>query len=70
MTFSEQIAKLRESRSLLQKDLAGILGVSLLTYQRYEYGTAEPKLSILIVLADFYGLSLDELACRERDGKR
>ena len=26
MTFSEQIAKLRESRSLLQKDLAGRSG--------------------------------------------
>lgn len=66
MTFCEHIIKLRIERNILQKDLAKALGVSLHTYQRYEYGEREPALSKLIALADFYNMSLDELVCRER----
>lgn len=66
MTFSEHISQLRENRGLLQKDIANFLEVSLHTYQRYEYGEAEPKLSALVALADFYDLSLDELVGRKR----
>ena len=33
------------------------------------YGEREPQLSTLVALADFYDLSLDELACRERKRK-
>ena len=65
MTFSERITELRESGGFLQKDVAKEIGVSLHTYQRYEYAEAEPKVSILIALADFYDLSLDELVGRE-----
>lgn len=66
MKFFEHLVFLREKRKLLQKDIAEVAGVSLHTYQRYEYGEREPQLKALIALADFYDLSLDELACRER----
>ena len=66
MKFSEHLVFLREKRGLVQKDIAKVAGVSLHTYQRYEYGEREPQLKALIGLADFYDLSLDELACRER----
>lgn len=66
MKFSEHLVFLREKKNVLQKDLAEITGVSLHTYQRYEYGEREPQLSALIALADFYDLSLDELVCRKR----
>ena len=66
MTFREHIIKLRAEHNILQKDLAKEIGVSLHTYQRYEYGEIEPQLSKLIALADFYDLSLDELVCRDR----
>ena len=65
MNFSEHILELRVKRGILQKDIAKEVGISLQTYQRYEYGTREPKLSALIALADYYGMSLDELVCRE-----
>lgn len=39
--------------------------MSLRAYQNYERGLREPKLSALVALADFYEVSLDELACRE-----
>ena len=69
MTFSEHLSELRKERNLLQKDVAKEIGVALRAYQRYEYGEREPQLSVLIALADFYHLSLDELVCREREGR-
>ena len=66
MTFCEHLLKLRTERGLSQKELAKEVGISTLTYQRYEYGEREPKLSALIALADYYNLSLDELVCRNR----
>ena len=66
MTFSENIISLREKRGILQKDIAKALGISLHAYQRFEYGEQEPRMSVLIALADFYNISLDELVCRER----
>ena len=65
MVFCEHLLKLRDEHGLSQKQIAQELGISTLTYQRYEYGTREPKISTLIALADYYKLSLDELVCRE-----
>jgi transcriptional regulator with XRE-family HTH domain len=66
MTFSENLVFLREKKGILQKDIAKEIGVSLHTYQRYEYAEREPQMSVLIALADFYDISLDELVGRER----
>jgi transcriptional regulator with XRE-family HTH domain len=65
MTFPENLLKLRTERGLTQADVAKAIDIRTLTYQRYEYGEREPRLSKLIALADFYHLTLDELACRE-----
>ena len=65
MDFREKLVQLRNERGILQKDLVKKLGLNLHTYQRFEYGLQEPRMSTLIALADFYGLSLDELVCRD-----
>lgn len=62
--FSERLAKLRDSRNLSQKEVAKEFGVVIRAYQRYEYGEREPQLSVLIRMADFYGVSIDYLAGR------
>ena len=67
MTFAEYLVHLREKRGVLQKDIAKALGISLHAYQRFEYGEQEPRMSVLIALADFYDLSLDELAGRKQE---
>jgi len=64
MTFPENLLKLRKAQSLAQADVANAIGVRVLTYQNYEHGEREPKLSKLVALADLYGLTLDELVCR------
>ena len=66
MTFSENLATLRNGRGLSQKEVAIAIGAGVRAYQRYEYGEREPQLSVLIALADFYNISLDELVCRQR----
>lgn len=69
MKFSERLIFLREKNGTLQKDIAKEIGISLHAYQRFEYGEQEPRMSVLIALADFYDLSLDELVGRERPAK-
>jgi transcriptional regulator with XRE-family HTH domain len=66
MTFGENLLRLRNERGLTQPNVADGAGLSLRAYQNYERGLREPQLSALIALADFYDISLDQLACRER----
>ena len=61
MNFSEHLVYLRESRNVKQKDIAKALNISLHAYQRFEYGEQEPRLTPLIGIAKFYGITLDEL---------
>lgn len=65
MNFQEKLVQLRNINGILQKDLAEKLGINLHTYQRFEYGQQEPRMSTLIALADLYDISLDELVCRD-----
>ena len=69
MTFSEHLFYLRERRRLKQSDVADAIGITVRGYRNYERGTREPVMSTLIALADFYGISLDELVCRRREGE-
>ena len=62
--FSERLIDLRKTRGLSQAQAAKEIGAAPRAYQNYEYGTAEPRLSTLVRIADFYGISLDYLAGR------
>lgn len=64
MKFSASLTALRKSRGLSQKQVAEAVGMTLSAYQRYEYGQREPAFCKLIALADFFAVSLDELAGR------
>ena len=70
MTLNERLIHLKESRQILQKNIAAQIGISLRSYQRYEYGEREPSLSVLIALADYFDVSLDYLVGRSDDPKR
>lgn len=68
MNFAEHLLQLRIERGYTQPAIADATGLSLRGYQNYERGLREPKMTVLIALADFYGISLDELVCRDRPG--
>ena len=68
--LNERLIELKEQKSILQKDIAEQVGVSLRSYQRYEYGDRQPTADILIALADFFDVSLDYLVGRTDNPKR
>ena len=59
-----RLKELRSERGLSQKEIADVLACSVTVYSRYETGAREPSLDTLIHLADFYGVTLDELVGR------
>ena len=62
--LAKRLKELREERRIYQRELAEILGMSFRGYQNYETGQSEPKLATLIVLADYYQVSIDYLEGR------
>ena len=56
-----RIRDLREDKELSQEDLAQMLHISQTTYSRYETGKLDIPSQTLIVLAKFYGVSVDYL---------
>ena len=57
-------------RQITQQKIADELGVTVGNVQKFEYGTARPKLENIIRLADFYNVSLDYLVGRSNNRVR
>lgn len=56
--------QVRLENKLTQRQVAGMLGITEQSYQRYEYGKVVPSALVLISLADALGVSLDYLVGR------
>ena len=63
MTYQRRLRDLREDHDKTQQ-IADILGTSQTMYARYERGANELPLRHLLVLADYYGVSVDYLLGR------
>ena len=55
----KRIRELREDNDLLQKNLAEYLNCSQVAYSRYELGTRDIPIEVLIALSKFYNVSTD-----------
>ena len=68
--FSARLRAHRHNSGLTQEDVARKTGIAYSTYRRYEQGGTVPDLLTAIRLADFFQVSLDDLAGRtdRRDG--
>ena len=55
---------LRKKRNLTQKDVADAIGITFQTYSYYETGRTNPTPETLCKLADFFGVTIDELLGR------
>ena len=60
-----RLREIRKENNLTQQDVAEILNIPKTTYSNYEQGTNEPNISILIKLANYYNVSLDNLLSRK-----
>ena len=66
MIFSERLKTLRKEKKLTQKEIAEQIGIKQNSYSDWETGKNEPSLEKLIVLADFFEVSLDWMVGRDK----
>ena len=62
--LSERLRELRKERGYTQLQVAVYCDITEKAYQNYELMTREPKLDILIRIAELYGVTLDYLVGR------
>ncbi len=70
MILNKRLKELRLRDGITQKAVADKIGVTSVSLQRFEYGTARPKLENIIALADFFNVSLDYLVGRSDNPAR
>lgn len=63
--IGKKLKELRIDNKLTQEQVANVLKVNRVAYNRYENGQRDIPISLLSVLADFYKVSLDFLCGRE-----
>ena len=61
MNFNEKLISLRKSKGLSQEELGAELNVSRQTVSKWESCQSYPDFQRLVLLSDFFGLTLDEL---------
>ena len=61
MSFSDRIRQLRKENGLTQIELAKDINISDSTIKRYEIGPAEPTMTAIITLANYFNVSTDFL---------
>lgn len=61
MNFSENLRRLRKAKDIKQEALAEAMNVSRQTVSKWENGTAMPDFKKLNALAEYFGVTMDEL---------
>lgn len=64
-TFGERLLALRTERHITQQELADQMGLSRWSVLNYEQGKNKPDFDGLMLLADYFGVSLDYLTGRK-----
>lgn len=62
MTYYENLRNIREDRGYTQKQIAEVLETTQQYYSDYENGKRDIPIRVYIILAKFYGVSIDYLA--------
>ncbi|QVK17031.1 helix-turn-helix transcriptional regulator [Mycoplasmatota bacterium] len=61
MEFGQKLLSLRKEKGLSQEELGGQLMVSRQTVSKWELGDSTPEMDKLILISEFFDISLDEL---------
>lgn len=61
MKFNEKLIAIRKQQGLSQEELGMELQVSRQTISKWEMGQSYPDFQRLVMLSDYFGMSLDEL---------
>ena len=62
--FPSRLREIRVANKRKQREVAEYLGIKTRSYQAYEGGTRVPSIDLLIILADYFGVTLDYLVGR------
>ncbi|MBQ9782333.1 MAG: helix-turn-helix transcriptional regulator [Clostridia bacterium] len=65
MGFCENLKELRKINKIDQRAFAKILNISPKTISHWETGYSEPSIAQLILIANYFDVSLDELLDRK-----
>lgn len=60
--FPQRLRMLRERKGISRRVLSELCGLSKNTIFRYERGERCPSLKDAVILAEFFGVSLDQMA--------
>lgn len=63
--FRRRLQRLREKKRISRIVLSELCGLNSDAVRRYERGEVEPKLTSLIALAEFFGVTVDYLVGRD-----
>ncbi len=61
MNVAENLRKIREQRGFQQKQVALEIGIGTTNYNRIENGQREASIEVLDKLANYYGITIDEI---------
>jgi len=64
--IGQEIYRLRKKANLTQEELAAKMGITMSAVSKWENGRSVPDLPMLCALADFFGVTTDELLGRGR----
>ncbi|KSU30842.1 transcriptional regulator Cro/CI family [Lactococcus lactis subsp. lactis] len=67
--FAERLKELRKGKGLTQQKVADSLNISQPNYRRWESGERSPSVETLIMLADYFDVSIDYLLGRKSERK-
>lgn len=67
MQYYERIKELRLNAGLTQAQIGDVLGVKQSQYQRWESGKRDYPITILITLAEYFGVSTDYILLGKSD---
>lgn len=65
MTIGEKIKQLRKENDVTQEKLAGYLNISYQAISKWENNTACPDISLIVPLANFFGVTTDVILGRD-----
>ena len=69
INFGEELKFQRTKRNKTLKEVEQDTGISNSNLSRWECGKVLPSINFCVILADYYGISLDELVGRDNNGK-
>ena len=61
MRYNERIREIREDHALTQQKVANLLHVGQRTYADYESGKTRIPVDSLLILAEYYNVSMDDI---------